>query len=111
MEFCYSDNDGLDKWGKLNPTFSPCSLGQRQSPINSQKNLTVHNKLLKPLTRNYKHVNATLKINEYWECKCISRNILDIYGLMAKTTPSSNSTGILSIVVTPQTRPRRYGRI
>ncbi|MBA0567162.1 hypothetical protein Golob_011918 [Gossypium lobatum] len=60
MEFCYSDNNGLDKWGKLNPTFSPCSLGQRQSPINSQRNLTVHNKLLKPLTRNYKHVNATL---------------------------------------------------
>ncbi|XP_040967235.1 alpha carbonic anhydrase 1, chloroplastic-like isoform X3 [Gossypium hirsutum] len=57
MEFCYSDNDGLDKWGKLDPTFSPCSSGQRQSPINIQRNLTVHNKLLKPLTRNYKHVH------------------------------------------------------
>ncbi|MFQ6659107.1 hypothetical protein Gotur_028122 [Gossypium turneri] len=65
MEFCYSDNDGLDKWGKLNPTFSPCSLGQRQSPIHSQRNLTVHNKLLKPLTRNYKHVNAMLVSKGY----------------------------------------------
>ncbi|MBA0809462.1 hypothetical protein Gohar_025112 [Gossypium harknessii] len=59
------DNDGLDKWGKLNPTFSPCSLGQRQSPIHSQRNLTVHNKLLKPLTRNYKHVNAMLVSKGY----------------------------------------------
>ncbi|MBA0746838.1 hypothetical protein Gogos_009321, partial [Gossypium gossypioides] len=101
------DNDGLDKWGKLDPTFSPCSSGQRQSPINIQRNLTVHNKLLKPLTRNYKHVNAMLvnkgysvgKIDEYLECWCISRNILEIYGLMAKTTPSSNSTGLLSIAL------------
>ncbi|KAA3463970.1 alpha carbonic anhydrase 1, chloroplastic [Gossypium australe] len=53
-------HNGPDRWGKLNPTFSPCSTGKRQSPINIQRNLTVHNKLLKPLTRNYKSVNATL---------------------------------------------------
>ncbi|MFQ6669824.1 hypothetical protein Gotur_034925 [Gossypium turneri] len=60
MEFGYSGHNGPDKWGKLNPTFSPCSTGKRQSPINIQRNLTVHNKQLKPLTRNYESVNATL---------------------------------------------------
>ncbi|MBA0625113.1 hypothetical protein Godav_010353 [Gossypium davidsonii] len=60
MEFGYSGHNGPDKWGKLNPTFSPCSTGKRQSPINIQRNLTVHNKLLKPLTRNYESANATL---------------------------------------------------
>ncbi|KAH1039791.1 hypothetical protein J1N35_041534 [Gossypium stocksii] len=27
------DNDGLDKWGKLDPTFSPCSSGVRAKAI------------------------------------------------------------------------------
>ncbi|MBA0625114.1 hypothetical protein Godav_010354 [Gossypium davidsonii] len=52
--------DGPDSWGMLEPKFAPCSIGKRQSPINIQRNLTVHNKLLKPLTRNYNSVNATL---------------------------------------------------
>ncbi|KAE8718964.1 hypothetical protein F3Y22_tig00109983pilonHSYRG00017 [Hibiscus syriacus] len=34
--------------------------GKRQSPINIQRNMTVHNKQLKPLARKYKPANATL---------------------------------------------------
>ncbi|MFQ6660057.1 hypothetical protein Gotur_028696 [Gossypium turneri] len=60
MEFSYLGKDGPDRWGMLEPKFAPCSIGKRQSPINIQRNLTVHNKLLKPLTRNYNSVNATL---------------------------------------------------
>ncbi|XP_022747407.1 alpha carbonic anhydrase 1, chloroplastic-like [Durio zibethinus] len=65
IKFGYSDNNGPDKWGNLDPTFSPCSSGKTQSPINILKNLTVHNKLLKPLTRNYKPANATLVNNGF----------------------------------------------
>ncbi|KAK8667489.1 hypothetical protein V6N13_007638 [Hibiscus sabdariffa] len=60
MEFSYSGTDGPNNWGKLDPTFSPCSAGKRQSPIDIQKNMTVHNKQLKPLARIYKPANATL---------------------------------------------------
>ncbi|GMI64251.1 A. THALIANA ALPHA CARBONIC ANHYDRASE 1, CARBONIC ANHYDRASE 1, alpha carbonic anhydrase 1 [Hibiscus trionum] len=60
MGFSYSGTDGPNNWGKLDPTFSPCSVGKRQSPIDIRKNLTVHNKQLKSLSRVYKPVNATL---------------------------------------------------
>ena len=65
VEFGYSGNNGPDKWGNLDPTYSACSSGKKQSPINIQKNLTVHNKLLKPLTRNYKPANSTLMNNGF----------------------------------------------
>ena len=65
IEFGYSGNNGPDKWGILDPTFSACSSGKKQSPINILKNLTVHNKLLKPLTRNYKPANSTLINNGF----------------------------------------------
>ncbi|XVF76195.1 hypothetical protein PTKIN_Ptkin13bG0247300 [Pterospermum kingtungense] len=61
VEFGYSGNNGPDKWGNLDSSFSACSSGKMQSPINIQKNLTVENKSLKALTRNYKPAaNATL---------------------------------------------------
>ncbi|KAE8668430.1 hypothetical protein F3Y22_tig00112339pilonHSYRG00115 [Hibiscus syriacus] len=60
MEFSYSGIDGPNNWGKLDPTFTPCSSGRIQSPINIQRNMTVHNKQLKPLARRYKPANATL---------------------------------------------------
>ncbi|XVF55734.1 hypothetical protein PTKIN_Ptkin06aG0060700 [Pterospermum kingtungense] len=65
IHFGYSGNDGPDKWGNLDPTFSACASGKKQSPINVLKNLTVHNKLLKPLTRSYKPANATLVNNGF----------------------------------------------
>ncbi|XP_022765799.1 alpha carbonic anhydrase 1, chloroplastic-like [Durio zibethinus] len=63
--FGYSRKNGPDKWGNLDPTFSACSSGKNQSPISIQKNLTVHNKLLKPLTRNYIPANSTLVNNGF----------------------------------------------
>lgn len=65
IHFGYAGNDGPDKWGNLDPTFSACASGKKQSPINILKNMTVHNKLLKPLTRNYKPANATLVNNGF----------------------------------------------
>ncbi|XWS59485.1 hypothetical protein CRYUN_Cryun08bG0126100 [Craigia yunnanensis] len=65
IKFGYSGNNGPDKWGILDPTFSACSSGKKQSPINILKNLTVHNKLLKPLTRNYNPANSTLVNNGF----------------------------------------------
>ncbi|XVE96419.1 hypothetical protein REPUB_Repub02eG0220200 [Reevesia pubescens] len=60
IEFSYFGNNGPSKWGNLDPTFSACSSGKKQSPIHIVKNQTVHNKSLKPLVRNYKPANATL---------------------------------------------------
>ncbi|XWS56004.1 hypothetical protein CRYUN_Cryun09bG0049200 [Craigia yunnanensis] len=65
IEFGYSGNNGPDKWGNLDPTFSACLSGKKQSPINIQKNQTVHNKLLKPLIRTYKPANSTLVNNGF----------------------------------------------
>ena len=65
VEFGYSGNNGPDKWGNLDPTFSTCSSGKMQSPISIQKNQTVHNKLLTPLIRNYKPANSTLVNNGF----------------------------------------------
>ncbi|XP_022743466.1 alpha carbonic anhydrase 1, chloroplastic-like [Durio zibethinus] len=65
VEFAYSGKNGPDKWGSLDPAFAACSSGNKQSPINIQKNQTVHNKLLKPLIRNYKPANSTLVNNGF----------------------------------------------
>ncbi|XVE75959.1 hypothetical protein DITRI_Ditri12bG0134200 [Diplodiscus trichospermus] len=66
IEFSYSGKNGPDKWGNLDPTFSACSSGKKQSPINIQKNQTVNNnKSLKQLIRNYKPANATLINNGF----------------------------------------------
>ncbi|KAK6244521.1 hypothetical protein QUC31_010930 [Theobroma cacao] len=65
IEFSYSGNNGPAKWGNLDPTFSACSSGKKQSPINIQKNQTVPNRSLKPLDRNYKPANATLVNNGF----------------------------------------------
>ncbi|XVE61480.1 hypothetical protein DITRI_Ditri06bG0043700 [Diplodiscus trichospermus] len=65
-QFGYTGNNGPDKWGNLDPTFTACSSGKRQSPVNILKNLSVHNKQLKPLTRNYRRsINATLVNNGF----------------------------------------------
>ncbi|XP_021289677.1 alpha carbonic anhydrase 1, chloroplastic [Herrania umbratica] len=65
IEFSYSGNNGPVKWGNLDPTFSACSSGKKQSPINIQKNQTVPNRALKPLDRNYTPANATFVNNGF----------------------------------------------
>jgi carbonic anhydrase len=35
-EWSYKGEEGPDNWGKLDPAFAACSIGQRQSPINIQ---------------------------------------------------------------------------
>ncbi|OMO68357.1 Alpha carbonic anhydrase [Corchorus olitorius] len=65
FEFGYSGSHGPDKWGNLDPAFSACASGKKQSPINIQKNMTSLNKSLKPIVRNYKPANATLINNGF----------------------------------------------
>ncbi|KAF2307639.1 hypothetical protein GH714_030518 [Hevea brasiliensis] len=61
--FTYYGPKGSSKWGNLSPEYSACSKGKIQSPININRNETVHNKNLKPLIREYKPANATLVTN------------------------------------------------
>lgn len=58
--FAYYGPRGAPRWGRLSPQYSACSKGKIQSPININRNETVHNKNLKPLIREYKPANATL---------------------------------------------------
>ncbi|KAJ9184486.1 hypothetical protein P3X46_004206 [Hevea brasiliensis] len=79
--FTYYGPKGASKWGSLSPEYSACSKGKIQSPININRNETVHNKNLKPLIREYKPANATLVTNVcniglYYEGDC-GRLIMD----------------------------------
>ncbi|KDP37303.1 hypothetical protein JCGZ_06757 [Jatropha curcas] len=63
--FGYSATNGPEKWGSLRPTYSQCSKGKSQSPINIIKNDSVADGDLKPLIRDYKAANAVLVNNVY----------------------------------------------
>lgn len=60
VHFSYVGADGPAKWGSLNPAFSACSHGKLQSPIDIAKGKIVLDTNLKPLTRQYNSINATL---------------------------------------------------
>ncbi|PON83082.1 Carbonic anhydrase, alpha-class [Trema orientale] len=63
--FTYSGTTGPGQWGSLSPSYSTCSAGKRQSPVNIEKDNVVHNKKFKPLTRNYLPANSTLVNNGF----------------------------------------------
>ncbi|KDP37301.1 hypothetical protein JCGZ_06755 [Jatropha curcas] len=63
VKFGYYGAVGPEKWGSLSPTYSECSKGKSQSPINIIKNDTVLDSNLKPLIRDYEIANATLVNN------------------------------------------------
>ncbi|CAK7341823.1 unnamed protein product [Dovyalis caffra] len=65
LAFSYNGQYGPANWGSLNPTFSACSSGKVQSPLNIVKKEAVENKNLAPLTRDYKRANATLVNNGF----------------------------------------------
>ncbi|KAL3532099.1 hypothetical protein ACH5RR_005620 [Cinchona calisaya] len=65
VQFSYTGADGPAKWGSLNPTFSACSNGKSQSPIDIAKGKIVLDTKLKALTRQYNSINATLINNGF----------------------------------------------
>ncbi|XP_052622892.1 alpha carbonic anhydrase 1, chloroplastic [Lactuca sativa] len=63
-QFGYLGPHGPRKWGKLSPTYSACSNGKFQSPINIVKSKSVPSQHLKPLDIEYHFTaNATLVDN------------------------------------------------
>ncbi|KAI7732551.1 hypothetical protein M8C21_024157 [Ambrosia artemisiifolia] len=63
-QFTYVGPYGPRKWGSLSPTYSACSRGKFQSPVNIVKSKCVHGRHLKPLDIEYNLVvNATLVDN------------------------------------------------
>ncbi|OIT35694.1 PREDICTED: alpha carbonic anhydrase 1, chloroplastic [Nicotiana attenuata] len=66
IKFGYTGPIGPSNWGRLNPTFSACSTGKSQSPINIDSANLVINKNLKPLIMQYNHSEvATLVDNGF----------------------------------------------
>ncbi|MFZ6649192.1 carbonic anhydrase [Undibacterium sp. TJN25] len=51
MHWSYEGDDGPLRWGKLNPSYSKCDIGERQSPIDIRDGLRVD---LSPVTFDYK---------------------------------------------------------
>ncbi|KAD3068283.1 hypothetical protein R6Q59_017633 [Mikania micrantha] len=63
-QFSYLGPSGPQKWGNLSPTYSACSNGKFQSPVNIVKSKCVTGRHLKPLDIEYNvAVNATLVDN------------------------------------------------
>ncbi|KAI3742370.1 hypothetical protein L1987_60050 [Smallanthus sonchifolius] len=63
-QFTYLGPFGPRKWGSLSPTYSACSKGKFQSPVNIVKSKCVPGQHLKPLDIEYHVVvNATLVDN------------------------------------------------
>lgn len=71
-QFTYLGPYGPRKWGSLSPTYSACSHGKFQSPVNIVKSKCVHGRHLKPLDVEYNAaVNATLVDNYFNVQVCI----------------------------------------
>ncbi len=51
MHWSYEGDDGPLRWGKLNPSYAKCDIGERQSPIDIRDGLRVD---LNPVTFDYK---------------------------------------------------------
>ncbi|XP_076917383.1 alpha carbonic anhydrase 1, chloroplastic-like [Bidens hawaiensis] len=65
-QFTYLGPSDPSKWGNLSPTYSNCSKGKHQSPVNIVKSKCDHARNLKPLDIEYNIVvNATLVDNLY----------------------------------------------
>ncbi|KAM3341426.1 alpha carbonic anhydrase 1, chloroplastic isoform X1 [Capsicum galapagoense] len=65
-KFGYTGPVGPNSWGNLSPTYSTCSNGKSQSPINIISDNCVINKNLKPLIMQYNHSEvATLVDNGF----------------------------------------------
>lgn len=62
-QFGYEGANGPDKWGTLNSSFSYCSAGKMQSPVNIVDNQVAKGKTFKSLTRAYTPCNSTLVNN------------------------------------------------
>lgn len=61
VEFSYTGLKGPAHWGRLNKSFSPCSMGKHQSPVNILTNQTHIDTALGPLAKNYiPSANATI---------------------------------------------------
>lgn len=66
VKFGYTGPVGPNGWGRLSPTYSACSNGKSQSPINIISHNCVVNKNLKPLIMQYNHSEvATLVDNGF----------------------------------------------
>ena len=70
-QFTYVGQTGPNKWGSLNSTFSACSKGKFQSPVNIVKSKCVSGRHLEPLDIEYNVVvNATLVDNLFNVAVC-----------------------------------------
>ncbi|XP_049360681.1 alpha carbonic anhydrase 1, chloroplastic, partial [Solanum verrucosum] len=66
VKFGYTGPVGPNGWGRLSPTYSVCSNGKSQSPINIISHNCAVNKKLKPLIMQYNHSEvATLVDNGF----------------------------------------------
>ncbi|XP_054794633.1 alpha carbonic anhydrase 1, chloroplastic [Prosopis cineraria] len=65
VNFGYYGANGPNKWGSLSPSFSACSKGKAQSPVDLRNENIVYNKQLKPLERHYHSANASLVNNGF----------------------------------------------
>ncbi|KAF3441650.1 hypothetical protein FNV43_RR15565 [Rhamnella rubrinervis] len=58
-------NNGPEKWGNLNPSYSTCKTGKNQSPVDIVKSQVARSRTFKSLTRIYNPCNATLINNGF----------------------------------------------
>ncbi|CAI9097725.1 OLC1v1034201C1 [Oldenlandia corymbosa var. corymbosa] len=65
VQFSYVGASGPSHWGSLNSAFSTCSKGKSQSPVDISTEKVFLDKHLKPLTRKYTSINATLVNNGF----------------------------------------------
>ncbi|KAF6171928.1 hypothetical protein GIB67_011825 [Kingdonia uniflora] len=65
VKFSYKGVRGPENWGSLSPSFSMCSHGKSQSPINIVTKEAAYNAKLENLARDYCSSNATLINNGF----------------------------------------------
>ncbi|XP_026659916.2 alpha carbonic anhydrase 1, chloroplastic [Phoenix dactylifera] len=73
--FGYSGPTGPDKWASLSPDYEMCSKGERQSPVNIDKNVVAYNPGLEALKRDYVPANATLVNHGYHVALLFDKNV------------------------------------
>ncbi|XP_015898654.3 alpha carbonic anhydrase 1, chloroplastic [Ziziphus jujuba] len=64
-EFSYEGGNGPEKWGTLTSSYTQCSNGKMQSPVNIVNNQVTRGKTFKSLTRIYNPCNSTLINNGF----------------------------------------------
>ena len=80
LNWAYEGAGGPQAWGKLQPEFSLCASGKRQSPINIEESQTLRGPA-EPLQFNYQSSNATVRNDGHTiEVNVVGDNALTVRG-------------------------------